>query len=473
MDPSNNDGNDRDENRTIGRKRPYEPSEDAAEGSEVENPSQEGSAFQSDTDYAAEASSARWSSNNNASSSLEREARSTQGSEARAPLPVMEALGAGAALQNPSYLVSASNSEANNNSSSEANPTSTTSAADGNPLASVAAASNPFLPLASALSPFGITQPAGLDQATLMANAVNQAALASQANLLGGTSPDLTNLYQLNLLQLMNSQAALRAQQGAINPGINALLAQQQALNPFLAGNLYSRLLAQQSLAPSMGTDALQLAGLMPGAASSASLPMVGLLGAEGAASLGSNVYAASLPGFGAPRTYRQPIRPTEGPILYMSSDDDILSDQQVLLRKQIELFAADNDDVNAVTPGRRKEIVLGQVGIRCRYCAHIPIHHRSKGAVYYPAKLKGIYQAAQNMAVSHFCDACDNIDPFLKAELRAYQQGKSTSGHGGKQYWADSAKVLGVIETEDSGLRFDPNRKANKKAGDTSDEGR
>jgi hypothetical protein len=208
----------------------------------------------------------------------------------------------------------------------------------------------------------------------------------------------------------------------------------------------------------------LQLAGLMPGAAA---LPMAGAMGADltrgAAASL-----AASIPALAAQIQggYRQPVKAPEGPLLYMPSDEDILSDQQVLLRKQIELFAADSDDVSAVTPGRRKEIVLGQVGIRCKYCAHVPIHHRSKGAVYYPAKLKGIYQAAQNMSVSHFCEACDNIDPFLKAELRAYQQAKSTSGHGGKQYWADSAKVLGVIETEDEGLRFDPARKYNKKTG-------
>lgn len=141
-------------------------------------------------------------------------------------------------------------------------------------------------------------------------------------------------------------------------------------------------------------------------------------------------------------------------PILYMPCDDEILSDHQILLRKQIEFFEAQPEDVETVTPGRRKGIVLGQVGIRCIHCAGIPPQRRTKGTVYYPAKYKGLYQAAQNMAASHLCEACENINPLVKEELRAYQTGKSTSGHGGKQYWSDAAKVQGIIETEE-GLRF------------------
>jgi hypothetical protein len=236
------------------------------------------------------------------------------------------------------------------------------------------------------------------------------------------------------------------------------MMHQQAALNPFLAGNPYSCLLYQQAMAAE--AQRMQLAGLMSGASPLAfAASMGGDAAARGAASS-----VASLPGF-AQGVYRAPARPPEGPLLYLPSDDAILSDHQVLIRKQIELFAADDEDISAVTPGRRKEIVTGQVGIRCIYCAHVPIHHRTKGAVYYPAKLQGIYQAAQNMATSHLCEACDNMDPFLKAELRAYQQAKASSGHGGKQYWADSARLLGVIETEE-GLRFDPNRKYNKKTG-------
>ena len=153
---------------------------------------------------------------------------------------------------------------------------------------------------------------------------------------------------------------------------------------------------------------------------------------------------------------------------LYMPADEEMLSDHQCLLRKQIEFFEADIDDVEIVTPGRRKEVVLGQVGVRCKHCAWVPVRQRTKGAVYYPAKLKGLYQAAQNMAVSHFCEACQNIDPFVQAQLRAYNEAKSTSGHGGKQYWADGARILGVMETEDGRLRFDPSRTIRNRSRDS-----
>jgi hypothetical protein len=45
-------------------------------------------------------------------------------------------------------------------------------------------------------------------------------------------------------------------------------------------------------------------------------------------------------------------------------------------------------DDVQWNAQGRNKAIVLGQVGIRCRYCARLPTWSRSRGAVYYSATL-------------------------------------------------------------------------------------
>ena len=97
------------------------------------------------------------------------------------------------------------------------------------------------------------------------------------------------------------------------------------------------------------------------------------------------------------------------------------------------EFFAAGVEDVETITSGRRRPIALGQVGIRCRHCAHLPLRHRKKAAIYYPTRLKGIYQAAQNMNASHLADACLNVDPSTKVQLVAFQQNKSTTGHGGK----------------------------------------
>lgn len=148
-----------------------------------------------------------------------------------------------------------------------------------------------------------------------------------------------------------------------------------------------------------------------------------------------------------APLTGRPPIQ------LYLSCDDDHMSPYQVLVRKQVELFEAGWPEVDSSTQGRNKAIVMGQVGIRCRHCAHLD--QKTKGAVYFPSKLDGLYQAGQNMATQHLCESCPAIPEDLRAEMcRLKENGKITSGGGGKAHWAHAAANLGVYEDAD-GLRF------------------
>jgi type II secretory pathway pseudopilin PulG len=139
---------------------------------------------------------------------------------------------------------------------------------------------------------------------------------------------------------------------------------------------------------------------------------------------------------------------------LYMPTDDDVLSDNQCFARKQTEFFVAQQIDIDHFTPGRRKELSVGQVGIRCKHCANLPPFGRSRGAVYFPSTLRALYQAGQNMASVHLTNACEKIDPELKARLIEMQEKKSGMGHGGKKYWAEGAMARGIYETE-RGLRF------------------
>ena len=139
--------------------------------------------------------------------------------------------------------------------------------------------------------------------------------------------------------------------------------------------------------------------------------------------------------------------------MLYMTCDDDSLSEYQCLVRKQIELFEARREEVESNAKGRNKPIVLGQVGIRCRHCSMLNPRHRSRGAMYYPAKLNGLYQAAQSMASGHLCFHCQHIPDEIRQELLVLRERKSSAG-GGKKYWGDGVRVLGVFEDED-GLRF------------------
>lgn len=140
--------------------------------------------------------------------------------------------------------------------------------------------------------------------------------------------------------------------------------------------------------------------------------------------------------------------------MLSVSCDDEILSEYQSLARKQIEIFEAREEDVESNAQGRNRPIVMGQVGIRCRHCVMLPPKHRARGAVYYPAKLQGLYQAAQNMASGHLCKLCPNLPTELRTRLVKLKEKKSSTG-GGKVYWADAARVLGVCEDSD-GLKFE-----------------
>ena len=124
-----------------------------------------------------------------------------------------------------------------------------------------------------------------------------------------------------------------------------------------------------------------------------------------------------------------------------------------VLVRKNVELFEANEEDVASNAQGRNKPIVLGQAGIRCVHCAKISPRERVRGAQYYPSKLDGLYQAAQNLANGHLLDGCPQIPSPVREELIRLKAQKSSAG-GGKAAWAQRVHVLGVYE-DDCGLRF------------------
>lgn len=81
-----------------------------------------------------------------------------------------------------------------------------------------------------------------------------------------------------------------------------------------------------------------------------------------------------------------------------------------------------------------------------------VPPKLRARGAVYFPSKFSGIYQAAQNMASAHFT-VCSETHESIKEQLSKLKEGKSIAG-GGKKFWGESAARLGVYEDR-NGLRF------------------
>jgi hypothetical protein len=142
---------------------------------------------------------------------------------------------------------------------------------------------------------------------------------------------------------------------------------------------------------------------------------------------------------------------------LYLSCNPDHLNDYQVEIRKMIQLFEATPAYVEGQrVKGRNRAIVLGQVGVQCRFCGHVfPPQNRAKGSTYFPQKLAGIYQACQILSTTHLLGSCPNISSETKSQLQEMQKTSKASRTAGKDYWASTAEALGVYE-DDYGLRFE-----------------
>ena len=138
-----------------------------------------------------------------------------------------------------------------------------------------------------------------------------------------------------------------------------------------------------------------------------------------------------------------------------MADADDAkhLAPLQCELRKHLEIFEANQDDVNGSRrPGRKGLIAIGQVGIRCVYCARMNPASRTVGGVYYSHTVSGIYQIAQNMMNLHLIKRCVHTPKEAKYRLKELQslghrsRGKNTA----KYHWQESLEKRGIYELQD-----------------------
>ena len=139
--------------------------------------------------------------------------------------------------------------------------------------------------------------------------------------------------------------------------------------------------------------------------------------------------------------------------LLYVPSDDESISPYQCFARQNIELFEAQETDVQTGAQGRNKPVQLGQVGIRCIHCSDLHPKLRTRAAVYYPSRLSVLYQAAQNIVNIHLPELCESIPDDIRAKLVSLDNKRSSVG-GGKNYWSDTAQIQGIVDT-DHGLSF------------------
>lgn len=156
--------------------------------------------------------------------------------------------------------------------------------------------------------------------------------------------------------------------------------------------------------------------------------------------------------------------------LLVVPMDHMQLSSHQTLLRYQIEVFRAGEEDTSTHTRGRNKPVQLGQIGIRCRHCKVLPVSRRKRGSVYFPRAVEGFYQAAQNMNSTHLqTGECPLMGNALRQEFANLIATRGVSTGAGRAYWAKQARKLGLRNTE-NGIVFDKKEPAG--ASGTGNEG-
>lgn len=139
-------------------------------------------------------------------------------------------------------------------------------------------------------------------------------------------------------------------------------------------------------------------------------------------------------------------------------SDTEWLSELNCFVRANcVEAFSANESQVNRTS--KRGRITLHQVGIQCHFCAHRPVAERAVAAMSFPTSVSGIYESVKRWQRVHL-EACEDI-PIGVQENIARLASANIWIPTTRQYWADSARALGMVDTEE-GIRFavDPKMK-------------
>ena len=130
---------------------------------------------------------------------------------------------------------------------------------------------------------------------------------------------------------------------------------------------------------------------------------------------------------------------------LSLPGDKDSLSPFLCFLREEcIEVFKA---NASIVAERKCNKIVIHQVGIRCRFCAHLPNHkRRAVRSSCFPSSTCRIYQTLNVVVNEHF-SRCQEVPLDIKAKFGILKRLKVTT-KSSKIYWKHSAELLGLFNT-------------------------
>ncbi|KAL9179974.1 hypothetical protein ACHAXT_007944 [Thalassiosira profunda] len=133
---------------------------------------------------------------------------------------------------------------------------------------------------------------------------------------------------------------------------------------------------------------------------------------------------------------------------LAIPSDDGFLDPAHAFLRSQcLEAFESTQEDLMSGR-GTRANSKVGQVGLRCAFCAALPRRETARQAVCYPSKRETIYEAVRNYHRTHLPE-CPCIPEATKAQFKRMME-TSSDRHPQrviKAYYAEAAADLGIVE--------------------------
>jgi len=138
----------------------------------------------------------------------------------------------------------------------------------------------------------------------------------------------------------------------------------------------------------------------------------------------------------------------TQRTVLSLAIEDDKewCSDLISFVRSElVEVFRASGEDVAARIHNKR--IVYHQVGIRCKFCAHLPRNERARRNATFPSSIDGIQQGVSMMMREHFFN-CSGMPDRIMAVYKRKANQKMTAESASRKYWQQSARRLGLVET-------------------------
>lgn len=141
---------------------------------------------------------------------------------------------------------------------------------------------------------------------------------------------------------------------------------------------------------------------------------------------------------------------------LSIDEDPNWLSEFHCFVRSDlVEVFRATRDDVKT----RNNSIAYQQVGIRCRFCAHIPPTSRAGRSSAFPSSMRQIYQSFTMMLRDHF-GGCDFMPTRVQDKFMLLKDKPSQGATDSKRYWTYSASKIGMTDSSE-GIVITPESRA------------